>query len=123
MIIKRECDVPMARSKRLFPCDKDCRNCMACIETTDTGERRHCTRHKNTNIRIDMMMVSADLTGKNGMPKAPETRRPWTDIESKRLVFLREKGLNWREIGMKMKRTEGSVKARYNKITSGKNPT
>ena len=45
-IIKRDCDEPMARKKNLLPCDKDCSNCMACIETMNNGERRHCTRHK-----------------------------------------------------------------------------
>ena len=36
IIVSRECDEPMARSKGLLPCEKDCANCMACIEKTDT---------------------------------------------------------------------------------------
>ena len=40
-IIKRICDEPMARSKGLLPCDKNCKQCHACIEVLANGERRH----------------------------------------------------------------------------------
>lgn len=50
MVVKRECDLPMARSKNLLPCDRECKECMACIETTDTGERRHCTHLRDREI-------------------------------------------------------------------------
>lgn len=41
MIIKRECDEPMARSKRLLPCDHRCKGCVACICTDEYGHRFH----------------------------------------------------------------------------------
>ena len=40
-VIKRTCDEPMARSKGLLPCDKNCKQCHACIEVLANGERRH----------------------------------------------------------------------------------
>lgn len=40
-VIKRTCDEPMARSKGLLPCDKNCKQCQACIEVLANGERRH----------------------------------------------------------------------------------
>ena len=40
-VIKRTCDEPMARSKGLLPCEKNCKQCYACIEVLANGERRH----------------------------------------------------------------------------------
>lgn len=40
-VIKRYCDVPMARKKRYLPCDNNCKKCLACIEQTVSGEKRH----------------------------------------------------------------------------------
>lgn len=40
-VIKRTCDEPMARSKGLLPCDKNCKQCHACIEWLSSGDRRH----------------------------------------------------------------------------------
>lgn len=40
-LIARECDVAMARSKGYLPCDHNCKQCHACIEMFDTGERQH----------------------------------------------------------------------------------
>lgn len=45
-IIKRECDIPMARKKGFFPCNKKCEKCHACIETTISGERQHVNNYK-----------------------------------------------------------------------------
>lgn len=41
MIVSRRCDRPMARRKRLLPCDKNCRDCMASIERDDLGNESH----------------------------------------------------------------------------------
>ncbi len=43
-IIRRECDEPMAIRKKYLPCSKDCRNCLACIETNVDGERSHVVK-------------------------------------------------------------------------------
>lgn len=40
-VIKRECDESMARHKGYMPCDRNCLNCFACIETNSEGERYH----------------------------------------------------------------------------------
>lgn len=40
-VVKRECDVAMARKKGYLPCQQQCKNCHACIETLNTDERRH----------------------------------------------------------------------------------
>ena len=42
-VIKRTCDEPMARSKKLLPCEQNCKQCHACIEVLENGERRHWT--------------------------------------------------------------------------------
>jgi len=40
-VLKRYCDEPMARKRKLLPCDKNCKNCFACIEVLTGGEKRH----------------------------------------------------------------------------------
>ncbi len=45
-VIKRECDVAMARKKGYLPCQEQCKACYACIESTST-ERRYCIPRKN----------------------------------------------------------------------------
>lgn len=104
-VIRRECDEPMARSKRLLPCNKDCKNCMACIETTDTGERRHCTNFNETNV----IQPERKL-------KITPNEKQWSDIEKKRLLFLREQGLNWGQIGERMHRSAPSVSSQYRRL-------
>ena len=49
IVKSRECDEPMARSKGILggkdkglrKCASRCENCIACIETDISGERRH----------------------------------------------------------------------------------
>ena len=41
MIIGRRCDKPMAEKKRLLPCNKRCRTCVACIRISDDGRESH----------------------------------------------------------------------------------
>ena len=41
VVVSRECDVPMASKKGYFPCDHNCKTCLACIETLDNGDRQH----------------------------------------------------------------------------------
>lgn len=41
MIVSTRCDRPMAVSKRLLPCNKHCRTCVACIIRDESGEERH----------------------------------------------------------------------------------
>ena len=45
MIISRRCDKPMARKKRLLPCDHRCRTCIACIERNEYGDESHVYHH------------------------------------------------------------------------------
>lgn len=40
-VLKRYCDEPMAKKRKLLPCDKNCKNCFACIEVLTGGEKRH----------------------------------------------------------------------------------
>ena len=40
-VMAREYDIAMARSKKLLPCDHNCKTCHACIEVLDAGDRRH----------------------------------------------------------------------------------
>lgn len=46
-VIRRRCDVPMARSKRLLPCQKNCRSCVACIETDENFHERHAVHGRS----------------------------------------------------------------------------
>ena len=41
IVVRRECDEAMARSKQLLPCDKNCKKCCACIEIDLEGNREH----------------------------------------------------------------------------------
>lgn len=41
VIIRIECDEPMARRKGYLPCKKNCKNCLAAIITRRNGERGH----------------------------------------------------------------------------------
>ena len=41
MIKKIRCDVPMARSKGLLPCNKHCLSCVACIAMDEDGREEH----------------------------------------------------------------------------------
>lgn len=41
LVIGRRCDVPMARKKKLLPCNKRCQECIACIEWSRTGQAWH----------------------------------------------------------------------------------
>lgn len=45
-VIRRECDRAMADKKGYTPCNKDCKNCLACIETNADGMRCHTQRKK-----------------------------------------------------------------------------
>lgn len=40
--IRRYCDKPMARSKKLLgKCKEDCKNCYCCIEVDTEGDKQH----------------------------------------------------------------------------------
>lgn len=41
VVVGRKCDVPMARKKHLFPCNHECRECIACIEWSREGRSWH----------------------------------------------------------------------------------
>jgi len=43
-IVNRRCDRPMARSKKLLPCDHNCKTCVACIEMDEYGSESHAVR-------------------------------------------------------------------------------
>ena len=62
IVAKRECDRVMAEKKGLFdakkayakgltPCDKNCKKCIACIETTTLGVREHADFTKRNRWR------------------------------------------------------------------------
>lgn len=103
-IIDRYCDEPMARSKGLLPCEKDCKNCMACIEVTDTGERQHCTRHKGDLKRkfIETNDEVEEIIAKNLQVR-------WTKEEEELLLKLHAKGLSRKAIANRMNRTQAGV--------------
>lgn len=44
IIVSRRCDVQMAKKKRLFPCDRRCKQCVACIERDYYGNESHALR-------------------------------------------------------------------------------
>lgn len=39
--MKTECDVAMAKKRKLLPCDNNCKSCFACIIINDSGDREH----------------------------------------------------------------------------------
>lgn len=102
-IIGRECDEPMARSKGLFPCERDCKNCMACIEITDTGERQHCTRHKGD---LKRMFIQASDDIEELIMKKPV---PWSKEDEELLLKLHNKGWSRRDMANRLGRTKASV--------------
>lgn len=59
MIIRRYCDEPMAKKKKLFPCDKRCHQCVACIEVDEDGQGAHAV-HGDKNAR-DMKLFARNL--------------------------------------------------------------
>lgn len=123
MIVRRECDEPMARSKKILPCDKDCKRCMACIEITDTGERRHCNRLKASNVALDMKMETAAMRPEpwDG-PKTTKgrERKLWTDEETKRLIRLRKEGKTWQQIADAIGKSWAAVQKRHEYVTKEK---
>lgn len=114
MVVKRECDLPMARSKNLLPCDRECKECMACIETTDTGERRHCTRLRDREIGPRIPPQNNKV--RHEFEPARDCRK-WSEVEDSRLIFLRRQGLSFARIAERMRRPVSSVGDRYRKIT------
>lgn len=58
MIISTRCDVPMARSKRLLPCNKRCRSCVACILRDDSGSESHFWDPKGSDTVLLMRNIS-----------------------------------------------------------------
>ena len=52
IVVSRRCDVPMARSKGLLPCRKECRTCTACIERDQYGNERHAVHGKAVDYRL-----------------------------------------------------------------------
>ena len=59
MIVKRRCDEPMARSKRLLPCRKNCASCVACIERNEYGDERHALGGQKE--RSDPVLLARNL--------------------------------------------------------------
>ena len=102
-IIGRYCDEPMARSKGLFPCEKDCKNCMACIEITDTGERQHCKRHHGDLRR---KFIEANDEVESWVMDRPV---PWPKEEVETLLKLHAQGLSRKNIAERLGRTPASV--------------
>lgn len=49
-IIRYECDEPMARHKGYFPCNHQCKSCLACILTLPDGTREHVAVGKEKEI-------------------------------------------------------------------------
>lgn len=58
MIIRRYCDEPMAKKKKLFPCDKRCRQCVACVEVDKDGQGAHAVREVDAQ---DMKLLARNL--------------------------------------------------------------
>lgn len=102
-VVRRECDEPMARSKGLLPCEKDCEHCMACIETTDTGIRQHCNTHRGDLIR--KFIQANDEVEEMIMRMAVR----WTKEEEELLLKLHSRGWSRRDIANQLNRTQRSV--------------
>lgn len=68
MIVSRRCDVPMARRKRLFPCDHRCRQCVACIEKDDMGNESHAVRDEQKDQ--DMKLLQRNMEVMHGYDRA-----------------------------------------------------
>lgn len=51
-VIRRRCDVPMARRKGLIPCDKTCKTCVACIETDEEYRDSHASMGRGSDPRL-----------------------------------------------------------------------
>ena len=50
-IVRRRCDVPMARNKGLLRvCDKRCRTCLACIEVDEFGQESHVSLRNGSEL-------------------------------------------------------------------------
>lgn len=41
LVVRRKCDKPMAEKLHLFPCNKRCQECVACIEQARDGTSWH----------------------------------------------------------------------------------
>ena len=102
-IIGRECDEPMAMSKGLLPCEKDCKNCMACIEIIETGERQHCNRHNGDLIQ--KFIQANDDVEEMIMRQAVQ----WSKEDEDLLLKLHARGWARRDIANRLNRTQRSV--------------
>ena len=102
-IIRRECDEPMARSKGLLPCEKNCKNCMACIEITESGERQHCNRHGG-DLKRKFIQANDDVE-ELIMRQAVK----WSKEDEELLLKLHARGWTRRDIANRLNRTQRSV--------------
>lgn len=57
IIVSRRCDVPMARSKNLLPCGKQCSTCVACIERDQYGNEGHAVHGRV----LDYVLLARNL--------------------------------------------------------------
>ena len=114
-IIGRECDEPMARSKGLLPCEKDCKNCMACIEIIETGERQHCNRHNGDLVR-KFIQANNDIE-EMIMRKAVK----WSKEDENLLLKLHSRGWTRRDIANRLNRTQRSVSIKLLRLGAERN--
>lgn len=101
----------IAKRRKLLPCDKDCKHCMACIETTDTGERRHYSRHK-PNTAIDRALAKAGLEREQipeGEDDLSNARKRWREEDLQTVAQMRKSGCTLAEIGKRFKRSQASI--------------
>lgn len=114
-IIGSECDEPMARSKGLLPCEKDCKNCMACIEIVETGERQHCNRHNGDLVR-KFIQANNDVE-EMIMRKAVK----WSKEDEELLLKLHARGWARRDIANRLNRTQRSVSIKLLRLGAKRN--
>lgn len=83
MIVRRRCDVPMARRKGLlYRCSRRCKDCLCCIETDEYGNEQHVAivRGGDANlIARNLLRYSPRKTesdkGKRGRPISSGDKR------------------------------------------------
>jgi hypothetical protein len=114
-IIGRECDEPMARSKGLLPCEKDCKNCMACIEIIETGERQHCNRH---NGDLNRKFIQASDEVEAWVMNRPV---PWSKEDEELLLKLHARGWTRKAMADRLSRTSASVSRKLLRLGAERN--
>lgn len=72
-VIKRRCDVPMARKKGLLRlCDHKCSTCVACLEMDESGQEEHAVR--DLRREMDPKLVLRNIERLSGRTRSHRKR-------------------------------------------------